>query len=129
MNYLDFEKDLEILDKNLEELKNPFNQEDGLSTIKNSQINEIENKIKYNESIIRHLFISVKEHLGEDSQLLMDSKNRKTETEEIENDKVEKKSEVIETTDNAEDEETNTKEELVEQKESTEAKLEEDKNE
>ena len=46
MNYLDFEKDLEILDKNLEELKNPFNQEDGLSTIKNSQINDIENKIK-----------------------------------------------------------------------------------
>ena len=46
MNYLDFEKDLETLDKNLEELKNPFNQEDGLSTIKNSQINEIENKIK-----------------------------------------------------------------------------------
>ena len=30
MNYLDFEKELEILDKNLEELKNPFNQEDGL---------------------------------------------------------------------------------------------------
>ena len=46
MNYLDFEKDLETLDKNLEELKNPFNQEDGLSTVKNSQIIEIENKIK-----------------------------------------------------------------------------------
>ena len=28
---------------------------------------EIENKIKYNESIIRHLFISVKEHLGEEN--------------------------------------------------------------
>jgi len=90
---------------------------------------EIENKIKYNESIIRHLFISVKEHLGEDSQLLMDSKNRKTETEEIENNKVEKKSEVIEPTNKAEDEETNTKEELVEQEELTEAMLEEDKNE
>jgi len=90
---------------------------------------EIENKIKYNESIIRHLFISVKEHLGEDSQLLMDSRDRKTETEEIENDKVEKKLEVIEPTNNVEDEETDTKEELVEQKESTEAKLEEDKNE
>tara|TARA_B100001769_G_C21664106_1_gene368858 strand:+ start:88 stop:576 length:489 start_codon:yes stop_codon:yes gene_type:complete len=90
---------------------------------------EIENKIKYNESIIRHLFISVKEHLGEDSQLLIDSRDRKTETEEIENDKVEKKSEVIEPTDNAEDEETNTKEELVEQEELTEAMLEEDKNE
>ena len=90
---------------------------------------EIENKIKYNESIIRHLFISVKEHLGEDSQLLIDSRDRKTETEEIKNDKVEKKSEVIEPTNNVEDEETDTKEELVEQKESTEDNLEEDKNE
>ena len=90
---------------------------------------EIENKIKYNESIIRHLFISVKEHFGEDSQLLIDSKNRKTETEEIENNKVEKKSEVIEPINKVEDKETNTKEELVEQEESNEAKLEEDKNE
>tara|TARA_B100001758_G_scaffold47875_1_gene38584 strand:+ start:137 stop:625 length:489 start_codon:yes stop_codon:yes gene_type:complete len=90
---------------------------------------EIENKIKYNESIIRHLFISVKEHLGEDSQLLIDSRDRKTETEEIENDKVEKKSEVIEPTNKAEDKETITKEELVEQEESIEAKLEGDKNE
>ena len=90
---------------------------------------EIENKIKYNESIIRHLFISVKDHLGEDSQLLIDSRDRKTETEEIKNDKVEKKSEVIEPTNNVEDEETDTKEELVEQKESTEDNLEEDKNE
>ena len=49
--------------------------------------------------------------------------------EEVENDKVEKKSEVIEPTNKAEDEETNTKEELVEQEESTEAKLEGDKNE
>ena len=46
MNYLDFEKELEILDKNLEELKNPFNQEDGLSTVQSSKINEIENQIK-----------------------------------------------------------------------------------
>ncbi len=45
MNYLDFEKDLEILDKSLEELKNPFNQEDGLSAVQSSQISEIENKI------------------------------------------------------------------------------------
>ncbi len=43
---------------------------------------DIENKIKYNESIIRHLFISVKEHDGEDSQLLVDSRNRKSESEE-----------------------------------------------
>ena len=34
-----------------------------------SKLIEIENKIKYNESIIRHLFISVKIHSGEDSQL------------------------------------------------------------
>ena len=40
---------------------------------------DIENKIKYNESIIRHLFISVKEHSGEDSQLLIDSKNKSSE--------------------------------------------------
>ena len=46
MYYLDFEKELEQLDKNLDKLKNPFNKEDGLSTINNSQINELENKIK-----------------------------------------------------------------------------------
>ena len=46
MNYLDFEKDLENLDKSLEELKNPFNEEDGLSTVKSSQISQIENEIK-----------------------------------------------------------------------------------
>ncbi|RZO25656.1 MAG: 30S ribosomal protein S6 [SAR86 cluster bacterium] len=41
---------------------------------------DIENKIKYNESIIRHLFIAVKEHSGEDSQLLIDSKNKISES-------------------------------------------------
>ena len=45
---------------------------------------DIENKIKYNESIIRHLFISVKEHDGEDSQLLVDSRNKKSESEDEE---------------------------------------------
>ena len=45
---------------------------------------DIENKIKYNESIIRHLFISVKEHYGEDSQLLVDSRNKKSESEDEE---------------------------------------------
>ena len=44
----------------------------------------IENKIKYNESIIRHLFISVKEYDGEDSQLLVDSRNKKSESEDEE---------------------------------------------
>ena len=46
---------------------------------------DIENKIKYNESIIRHLFISVKEHDGEDSQLLIDSRNKKSEHEDEDN--------------------------------------------
>lgn len=41
---------------------------------------DIENKLKYNESIIRHLFIAVKEHSGEDSQLLIDSKNKSSES-------------------------------------------------
>ena len=41
---------------------------------------DIENKIKYNESIIRHMFIAVKEHSGEDSQLLIDSKNKSSES-------------------------------------------------
>tara|TARA_Y100000739_G_scaffold162175_1_gene140367 strand:+ start:96 stop:614 length:519 start_codon:yes stop_codon:yes gene_type:complete len=42
-----------------------------------SKLVEIENKIKYDESIIRHLFISVKEHSEKDSQLFLDSKNKK----------------------------------------------------
>ena len=39
---------------------------------------EIETKIKYNESIIRHLFLVVKEHNGADSSLLIESKNKKS---------------------------------------------------
>ena len=46
MHYLEFEKELEQLDKNLEELKHPFKEEGGLSTVNNQQINELENKIK-----------------------------------------------------------------------------------
>ena len=38
---------------------------------------DVENKIKYDESIIRHLFISVNNHEDNDSQLLIDSKNTK----------------------------------------------------
>ena len=38
---------------------------------------DVENKIKYDESIIRHLFISVKNHEDNHSQLLIDSKNSK----------------------------------------------------
>ena len=42
---------------------------------------DVENKIKYYESIIRHLFMSVKEHSEADSQLFLDSKNNKHEIE------------------------------------------------
>ena len=44
-----------------------------------SKLLELETKIKYNESIIRHLFLVVKEHNGEDSSLLIESKNKKPE--------------------------------------------------
>ena len=49
-----------------------------------TKLTEIENKIKYDESIIRHLFIGVREHSGKDSQLFIDSKNNKSDKEEIE---------------------------------------------
>ena len=42
---------------------------------------DVENKIKYDESIIRHLFMIVKEHSEADSQLFLDSKNNKHEIE------------------------------------------------
>ena len=56
---------------------------------------EIENKIKYNESIIRHLFLSVKNHSGQDSQLFIDSKNKKHDSEEIINKEDKKKVERV----------------------------------
>ena len=90
---------------------------------------EIENKIKYDESIIRHLFISVKEHSGEDSQLLVDSKNIKAEDEEIHNKKVEEEPEVTKPIYNTESEEVDSQEEFKEKAESEEAKSEEDKDE
>ena len=49
-----------------------------------SKLLEIETKIKYNESIIRHLFLVVKVHNGEDSSLLIESKNKKPEIAETE---------------------------------------------
>ena len=49
-----------------------------------SKLIELETKIKYNESIIRHLFIVVKEHKGEDSSLFTESKNKKSEPVDIE---------------------------------------------
>ena len=52
-----------------------------------SKLIELETKIKYNESIIRHLFIVVKEHKGEDSSLFTESKNKKSEPVDIEQEK------------------------------------------
>ena len=52
-----------------------------------SKLLEIETKIKYNESIIRHLFLVVKEHNGEDSSLFVESKNKKHEASEVQKDK------------------------------------------
>ena len=49
-----------------------------------SKLIELETKIKYNESIIRHLFIVVKEHKGEDSSLFTESKNKRSEPVDIE---------------------------------------------
>ena len=49
-----------------------------------SKLLEIETKIKYNESIIRHLFLVVKVHNGDDSSLLIESKNKKPEIAETE---------------------------------------------
>ena len=72
---------------------------------------DVENKIKYNESIIRHLFISVKEHDGEDSQLLIDSRNKKSENED-ENNKV--KNEVEVKSDEQDEKKVVTEEESVE---------------
>ena len=76
---------------------------------------DIENKIKYDESIIRHLFISVNEHDGEDSQLLVDSRNKKSESEDEESNV---KNEVKEKP--ADDDEKNNEKEVVSQEESIE---------
>tara|TARA_Y100000817_G_scaffold270515_1_gene228689 strand:- start:13 stop:513 length:501 start_codon:yes stop_codon:yes gene_type:complete len=85
---------------------------------------EVENKIKYNESIIRHLFISVKEHSGEDSQLLIDSKDKKNDREEIDNKKAEAISEEIDTNKNVEVDEINSqdKDKKLENEEELESK-------
>ena len=86
---------------------------------------DIENKIKYNESIIRHLFISVKEHDGEDSQLLIDSRNNKSEHED-EDKKV--KNDVEVKSDEQDEKKVITEEESVEDN-SSEPKDEESKDE
>ena len=76
---------------------------------------DIENKIKYDESIIRHLFISVNEHDGEDSQLLVDSRNKKSESEDEESNV---KNETKEKP--ADNHEKNNEEEIVSEEESIE---------
>ena len=86
---------------------------------------DVENKIKYNESIIRHLFISVKEHDGEDSQLLIDSRNKKSELEDEDN-KVKKDVEVK--SDEQDEKKVVTEEESVEDN-SSEPNEEESKDE
>ena len=86
---------------------------------------DIENKIKYNESIIRHLFISVKEHDGEDSQLLIDSRNKKSEHED-EDKKV--KNDVEVKSDEQDEKKVITEEESTEDN-SSEPKEEENKDE
>ena len=78
-----------------------------------SKLIEIENKIKYDESIIRHIFIAVKDHNGEDSQLLKDSKNKKNNTEEKSTQKTEE-NEII-TQENQVDEEKEVEEAFEEE--------------
>lgn len=82
-----------------------------------SKLLEIETKIKYNESIIRHLFLVVKEHSGEDSSLFIESKNKKPEPVEVEEKKVLEKVE------------TKPSEEDIEKKEDEESLKEGDDNE
>tara|TARA_B100000989_G_scaffold99509_1_gene72590 strand:- start:169 stop:570 length:402 start_codon:yes stop_codon:yes gene_type:complete len=48
-----------------------------------SRLIDIENKIKFNELIIRHLFIAVKEHQVQDSELLLEAKNKKSDLKDI----------------------------------------------
>ena len=47
-----------------------------------SKLLEIETKIKYNESIIRHLVLAVKNHSEDESALMAESKNKKSEASE-----------------------------------------------
>ena len=86
---------------------------------------DVENKIKYNESIIRHLFISVKEHDGEDSQLLIDSRNKNSEHEDKDN---KTKNDVEVKSDEQDEKKVVTEEESVEDN-SSEPKDEESKDE
>ena len=84
-----------------------------------SKLIEIENKIKYDESIIRHIFIAVKDHSGEDSQLLQDSKNKKSDTEEKSTDKIKENKKITE--ENQANEENVTESNDILEKETEEA--------
>lgn len=57
-----------------------------------SKLIEIETKIKYNESIIRHLVLAVKNHSEDDSVLMAESKNKKSEATESKKEAVQKDS-------------------------------------
>ena len=55
-----------------------------------SKLLEIETKIKYNESIIRHLVLAVKNHSEDESVLMAESKNKKSEASESKKEVVKK---------------------------------------
>ena len=55
-----------------------------------SKLLEIETKIKYNESIIRHLVLAVKNHSEDESVLMAESKNKKSEASENKKEAVQK---------------------------------------
>lgn len=57
-----------------------------------SKLIEIETKIKYNESIIRHLVLTVKNHSEDESMLMAESKNKKSEATESKKEAVQKDS-------------------------------------
>tara|TARA_Y100000766_G_scaffold70969_1_gene59628 strand:- start:2060 stop:2557 length:498 start_codon:yes stop_codon:yes gene_type:complete len=97
-----------------------------------SKLIEIENKIKYDESIIRHIFITVKDHSGEDSQLLKDSKNKKNDTKEKSTDKSEENENIVQENQVDQEKVTEPNDSLEENKETgviEEAKEKDDKDE
>ena len=64
-----------------------------------SKLLEIETKIKYNESIIRHLVLAVKNHSEDESVLMAESKNKKSEASETKKEAVQKVADVKEKND------------------------------
>ena len=90
---------------------------------------ELENNIKYNELIIRHLFLTVKDHSGEDSQLLIDSKSKKNEDDVMESKIKKKESKTNNINDKAEDNDIKIEEDLEESEEPSKDKVEDDSSE